>query len=453
VRRSPSTPSTTRSSPDRRAGARRDVDVYLLPAVVGGGRGDVEEVLLVGRSLARSGYRVEIARDRPLPLLDDPSFDRTAIHRTRGVAPAAPRAVTIASQFGITAADGRDEPLGRAGPWALERAEIDRVYGPDRVLHVSLEEFARARPARELAEERWRESGRSARELRRRRRSPEARRERSEFVALYRKFRALDRPDLLALFPTFRRSAAFAREFPEAVQTGPLWPERAADPRSLRDQRMAHVLWYASPSTSDRLAPRLLRGLERTGRPVSLLIASPRRMELPAVPGVRARFLGRVSPRAWRGAWSRAHLVIATGTRTLLEAIQSGRPFLYFNGVLGRGRSARRHRPEKIDGWRSIVGAVEEEGVSAHDLADFARLRRVEEIVAKAIVSRGPRRPPIAAAIGRGFPEPFGDGLRLIHHVVERFAAGPDGASELVRAVRAESRRRPRKLVARLSKV
>ncbi|MCI4360421.1 MAG: hypothetical protein L3J91_01835, partial [Thermoplasmata archaeon] len=218
-----------------------------MPAVVCGGRGDVEEVLLVGRSLARSGHPVQIMRLRPLQLLDDASFDRTGIRRTRRIRPVAPRAVTVSSQFGVTAADAREEPLGRAGPWSLERAEIDRAYGPANVLHVSLEEFARARPSRVLAEERWRESGRTGRERRRVRRSRSADRERAEFVALYRKFRAFGVPNLLTLFPTFRRSAAFAREFPESVQMGPLWPDTRSRPRARRRSRGFRVLWYASP--------------------------------------------------------------------------------------------------------------------------------------------------------------------------------------------------------------
>ncbi len=45
------------------------LDVYLFPAVVGGGLGDIEEVLLAGRRLARAGYPVHLFRrpGRPLP--------------------------------------------------------------------------------------------------------------------------------------------------------------------------------------------------------------------------------------------------------------------------------------------------------------------------------------------------------------------------------------------------
>jgi len=154
--RSASRRSTIRSGAERRRAARRAVDVYLMPAVVGGGRGDVEEVLGVGRALARTGYAPVVPRVGPRAVLPDRSFDWSGIRPTRRVVRRAPRAVTISSQFGVTAAQGRDEPLGRAGPWADARAAVDRAYGPGQVLHLSLEEFARARPVAGLAEERGR---------------------------------------------------------------------------------------------------------------------------------------------------------------------------------------------------------------------------------------------------------------------------------------------------------
>ncbi len=45
------------------------VEVYLQPAVVGGGVGDIEEVLAVGRELERLGLPLRLFResDRPLP--------------------------------------------------------------------------------------------------------------------------------------------------------------------------------------------------------------------------------------------------------------------------------------------------------------------------------------------------------------------------------------------------
>jgi len=424
-----------------------------MPAVVGGGRGDVEEVLLVGRSLARARHRVQIVRRSTLPFRLDRSYDMEGIGQTHRLEPRHEQAVTISSQFGITAADGRDEPLGRPGPWAAQRAEIDRAYGPGRVLHISLEEFARGRPVGALAEERWREAGRTDLARRARRASRSFRREVGEFVGLYRKFRALEVPNLLPLFPTFRRSSGFAREFPEAVQTGPLWPER----RRMKGRRPAarplQVLWYASPSTSDRLGPRLLAGLERSPRRVLLRIRSPRPLHLPSSDRVRVAMRPPRSPVEWRREWAAADLAIVTGTRSLLEAIDAGVGFLYFNGVMGRGRSARRHRPEKIAALLDLLRRMGAGARVRRDLSDFARLRRVEPIVERSVAHPTTWGASIRRSTERGFPEPFGDGLRTIANVVDRFASGGRTAEDLVRTVRRESRRRGPTALARASKV
>ncbi len=446
------------SVPSRRRPVRRSrggVDVYLLPAVVGSGRGDVEDVLLVGHRLARAGRRVSVVRTRarPLALLRDETFDWTGIERTVRLLPRSDRAITISSQFGVTAADARDEPYGRAGPWAIERAEIDRAYGPGHVLHVSLEEFARGRPMRELAEERWREAGRTERARRAKPDRGSSTEEVAEFTRLYRKFRALDRTDLLVLFPTFHRSTRFDRDLPEIVQVGPIWPERLETRRTSRRSGGLSVLWYASPSTSDRLAPLLIRGLERARRKVVLIVRSPRPMEIPPSERVRPEIWNARSPASWRGAWSRSDLAIVTGTRSLLEAMAWKVPFLYFNGVLGRGRSARRHRPEKIAAllrWMHASGIPPD---VRRGLSDFSRLRRVEGIVAASL------NPPPAAprglpgSIARGFPPRFGDCGELVADVVERFAVGDTSPSELIARLRRESRRRYRAAAFAASKV
>ena len=453
MRRSSSKRSTTPSRTEPRGPARRGADVYLMPSVIGGGRGDAEEVLSVGRALARDGFPVHIVRSRPLSVLDDRSFDWSGLRRARGLRPRADRAVTISSQFGITAADGRDEPLGRAGPWAVERVGIERAYGPARVLHISLEEFARARPVAALAEERWRESGRTERHRRARRTTRAFRREVAEFARLYRKFRAFDRPDLLVAFPTFRRSARFAAEFPEAVQTGPIWPEGPPPQRAVSRAGPFRVLWYASPSTADRLAPRLIAGLAAADRPVRLRVRSPR--PLPLTPSGRVQIeAAPTRPAAeWRREWARTDLAIVTGTRSLLEAIRWGVPFLYFNGVMGHGRSTRRHRPEKL---LALLAVMPGPGTSARvrrDLSEFSRLRGVEEIVVRWVRRPVVIGPIVRRAVGRGFAEPFTDGARFVAAVAERFASGSRSPAELVRSLQRESRRAHKRPVARVSKV
>ncbi len=68
------------------------LDVYLFPAVVGGGLGDIEEVLLAGRRLARAGFPVYLFRrpGRPLPRSPGPPAGRSARSPPRAMAPPPP---------------------------------------------------------------------------------------------------------------------------------------------------------------------------------------------------------------------------------------------------------------------------------------------------------------------------------------------------------------------------
>ena len=165
------------------------LDVYLFPAVVGGGLGDVDEVLCAGRYLAASGFPLALYRapGRPLPRGVDGPWDWPAHLRTDCPVGRAPKAMTIAQAWGISAAPSRDEPYGRGGPWEEEARAIERAYGPDATLHVSLEEFARTLTSRREAMERWREGGVPAREIRRRARRRAFDREVARFRAMYRR--------------------------------------------------------------------------------------------------------------------------------------------------------------------------------------------------------------------------------------------------------------------------
>jgi hypothetical protein len=362
------------------------LDVYLQPAVVGGGLGDIEEVLAVGRRLGRAGWPLLLYRrpGRSMPPSVAGPWHWPPVRRVRRLAPRASHALTVTPWWGVSASPDF-EPAARPGPWSIETGDVERAYGRSRVVHLSLEEFARTLASRAQTLERWREGGISRRrmaiQLRRRSTVGEIR----AFHDAYRRWRAFDRPNVLHLFTGFRRSPGFAREFPEAIQVGPLWPERGAPIR--RGTGPPRWTWYASPSTSDRLAAEIAAGLPRPApgsAPIEIEVRGPRRFELPLGPGVRWRWRGPMAFAEWQRRFHRADLRLVTGSRTLLEAIVDGGPFLYFNGVLNRGARTRRHRPEKIV---ELLAVWRGHGVSKalrNDLADFSRLRNVAAIAARA---------------------------------------------------------------------
>jgi hypothetical protein len=137
----------------------------------------------------------------------------------------------------------------------------------------------------------------------------------------------------------------------------------------------------------------------------------------------------------WRERFLGAELRIVTGSRTLLEALETQGPFLYFNGVTQRGRATRRHRPEKIDAllrvWRRM-------GVSAalcRDLADFSRAWNVGAIARRAL------HPSFARRFPRGIPTigfrwPRRSVGELLDAVAKEHARGAWGSEEIVRRVR-----------------
>jgi len=232
----------------------------------------------------------------------------------------------------------------------------------------------------------------------------------------------------LHLVPTFVYSRAYAREFPEAVQTGPFWPEKFAAPslaraRSIRNSPSV-VLWYASPSSSDRLAQKLAADSSLIGREVRIQVRSPRKLFLPSSSKIHWEVLPALRPAEWRRRFRQADLRIVTGSRTLLEAIELGRPFLYFNGVLGRGRRTRRHRPEKLSKLIALWRRNKIENPWIQDLNDFSRLRRVGPVLGRALEDVGWRRrfPDVRQA--DGFRPPFDDARILLLSIVRRFSRG-----------------------------
>lgn len=430
--------STRSSSPPR--GRRPDPapDVFLLPAVIGQGRGDVEEVLTLGRRLERLGVPLFLPRapGQRLPRGVDATFAWPRVRRSLAPRTRAARALTVSAQFGLSAEGRRAVPLGAPGPWAPEREAIERRYGPANVLHISLEEFGRARPLRWLAQERWRESGRSG---------PS---DPTEFRSLYADYRRLERDDLLALFPGFLPSRGFASEFPRSVQCGPLrpWPPLPRwHPGAHDPGRTRRIVGYGAGPGRETLVAGIQEGLRELpvrcelewragsgGRPA---------VSGPQVPGHRA-----FAPDGrWERDRARADLWIVTGSRSLLEALDAGAPFLYWNGLLGSGRRRRRHRPEKLLGLLSWLRRVGVPGTVRHDLAEFSRGRAVPRIVRRALVdplwrsSFGPRQP------GAAYPDGFQEAGALVDRVVRRWSEPATGRERLIEELRRASRTLPRR--------
>lgn len=428
-------------APGRRS--RLDLDVYLLPAIVGGGRGDITETADAGTRLARAGARVRIFRepDRPLPAEVASVLAGYRFPRTSRLPPGGRRALTVAPMWGVSAAPARAGPLGRPGPWAAEVEAIEAAYGPGRVVHVSLEEFARTLTVREETLERYREGGLSRSEARRRWSSPEGRREAEVFRAAYRRFRAFERPNLVHLFAAFAPAPTFSREHSEAIVVGPLWPDGPRASARVRGNPRPTWVWYASPSSSDVLVAPLAQGLGGSSHPVRLVVRSPR----PGWPSPRPdgwTVSSRPLPRAaWRRDFERADVRIVTGSRSLLEALEVGGPFLYFNGLSGSGRGRRRHRPEKI---RSLIAAGRREGRSEaglNTLDAFSRGRRVADIARR--LARGGRLPGAFPPGWRpsGFRPPFDDAGGLLVEIARRWGRTDLAAGPFVAGIRAGTRR------------
>lgn len=439
-----SSPSTVR--PRRRASRVPGVDVYLLPAIVGGGLGDIDEVLCAGRCLDRAGYPVTLYRGkgRPLPTSVDGPWDWPAHRRVSSLIPRHTSALTVAPAWGVSAAPRSSGPLGRPGPWAEEAAAIEAAYGPEHTLHASLEEFARTLTTREEARERLREGGVRSRELRGRLVGVPAERDRAVFARSFRRFRAFDRPNVLHLFAGFAFDRAFAREFPDAVQTGPLWPASARPCHGAKlsgepPRGSPRWIWYASPASAEVIAGDLFAGLRASGRPVHLTIRTPHAWRR-AVPSDLATLSPHPWPaQRWQRQFTAARLRIVTGSRSLLEALELGGPFLYFNGVLGVGAARRRHRPEKLDAFLALARAAGWPRPLLRDLSDFARGRRVREIATHAARRDGTWRRWPRSPAPWGYPPGRDDLGRVLVDLARQLAAPDSSAVGIVRRLRRAS--------------
>lgn len=432
---------STAPSSDRLPPASRP-DVYLLPAVVGGGLGDIEAVLAAGRVLARARFRTILYR-RPghaMPRSVDGPWDWPPVERRDRIRARSSAALTVSPAWGVSAGPSRPEPYGRGGPWELECSDIERAYGVDAVLHVSLEEFARTLRSVHEDRERLREGGIRRRALAQRLSESRRSGELAQLRTGFSRFRRFDRTNVLHLFATFRPDRGFAREYPEAVQTGPLWPRqfRTEAKRAPATSRREWV-WYASPASAERLAADVVAGLT-DARPRPRLYIRTDRPWTVRLPRDRVELArGPVRPTLWQRRFARADLRVVTGSRSLLEAIELGGPFLYFNGVLGEGSRRRRHRPEKII---ALLDAARTAGISPRlrrDLADFARGRRVRSIV-RAAAARADGWAEFPRGLGPvGFPPPYDDAGDLLVVVAEALGRAPQSAAAVVARVRAGS--------------
>jgi hypothetical protein len=395
-------------------------------------------VLAAGRELARAGFRIRLYRrpGRPLPRSVDGPWDWPIHQRTGRLEPCSPAALTITPAWGISAAPSRPGALGRGGAWEAEADDIERSYGAASTVHVSLEEFARTLTPAEEDRERLREGGVRARDLGRRLSSSRRSGERATLAAEFARFRAFDRPNVLHLFAGMAPHPAFRRRFPEAVETGPLWPRSF---RPGRGPRRNEWVWYASPASAETIAPEVERGLAEIPHAPRLVIRTDRAWRGTVSPSRTQWIGGPVDARSWRRRFRTADLRIVTGSRTLLEALEVGGPFLYFNGALGEGTRRRRHRPEKL---QELLRALRARGAPTDlvkDLADFGSGRRVGAVVARAARraggwSRFPR------GIGpTGFPPPYADAGRLLTRAARALARAPRDARGVVARLRAGS--------------
>ena len=413
------------------------VDVYLFPAVIGGGLGDIDEVLAAGRYLARAGFPIYLLRlsGRPLPSSVEGPWDWPPLVRTDRVCGRGRAAVTVTPCWGVSAAPRRPGPLGRAGPWADEAVRVESHYGADRTVHVSLEEFARSLPSAAETRERLREGGLPSRALGREVKKARIRGEESAFRTAFERFRAFDRPNVLHLYAGFAPSPGFRREFPNAVASGPLWSGRYDRTGRRRSARREWV-WYASPASAERIAPIVRAALTEAAPGTRLFVRSPRPWSS-VPPGANLHVEAVPLPEAaWRRRFARADVRIVTGSRSLLEAIELGGPFLYFNGVLGAGTRTRRHRPEKI---LALLAFAERAGVPTdvrRDLADFSRARRIGPVVRRVVRREGGWRRFAIPRGASGFSPPYDAAGALVVEVGRALAAPGADAGSVVRRIR-----------------
>ncbi|MCI4322459.1 MAG: hypothetical protein L3K03_00295 [Thermoplasmata archaeon] len=389
----------------------------------------------------RAGFPIVVLPfpGRRTPSWWDAPWDWPPACRPSRPRPTASRALTLCTNWGVTATPAHPGPLGHAGPWAPAVDSIESAYGTENVVHVSFEEFGRTFSSRRQEFERYREGGWPVRRIQQKLRSASGQRGIRNAHEAYARYRGFARPNVLHLYPSFQPAPGFRREFPEALECGPFRPdisrEHAYRPRG-RAGRTPVWFWHASPGSSARLAQALDPVVEALGTQLILEYRGDPWEHDPSSNAIEWRRLEHLPAPEFRRRFRAADLRIVTGSRTLLEALWIGGPFLYFHGVLNSGAHLRRHRPEKLE---ALLRLWKSQGVSpevAHDLASFSRLRNLHPIVRRALEDRrwasAFRRRPIS----RGFSAPWHEAGELLEAIAHGWVEGRRSAPAWVQEVR-----------------
>jgi hypothetical protein len=293
---------------------------------------------------------------------------------------------------------------------------VERIvdaHGEDRVLHVSLEEFASAQSSRAAMAESLRQAGWGRKRIVSYLESREGLDRINRYHRAFAAARGDACRDVIHLVATFSSTPSATREFPFLVEVGPFGysalrrfnrfparlPSRGKDiEHPFNDMSPKKILWYASPDSSPRFAEDLCQALSRLKFRCRLEVRTSvsrwnNISHLQHVPKVTIVFLPELSDEVWRQRTNRADLVIVSGSQSLMEASAAHHPFLYFNGYFPGNRTRpRAFRREKLlsllKAWR--VGGVPERIVL--DLRDFADGRNLRAILCRALTSQEWRR-------------------------------------------------------------
>jgi hypothetical protein len=175
----------------------------------------------------------------------------------------------------------------------------------------------------------------------------------------------------------------------------------------------------------------------RASPPLVVLTPRPWRHVVPA-PGFEVTS-GPIPASRWARSFRRAAVRIVTGSRSLLEALELRGPFLYFNGLLGRGARARRHRPEKVVQLLALARRAGWPADVVVDLADFSRGRRVAEVAARAADAEGGWGRSWPAVEPHGFAPGFADARTVVVRFARSLADEPGSVTPIVERFRRRS--------------